>query len=266
DIGFLNRLVDTVKSHYAVNPARVYICGFSMGGFMTERMALQSNTQIAAFASMSGTFGSGITTYAPGRHVPIADFHGTLDSTVYYSGNLYGIDADSLISFWVHNNGCNPVPDSMRYADAANDTVTVDRFKYAGTNPDQDVWFFRMNGFGHNVLVKPYNDITEIYEAWLFLRRHTNPTAGIQTQTLFENNIQIYPNPASSFVNIILPQTSEKLTVELFSIQGACLYSAQATGTLHQIVLNDEKFSNGMYILRVHGNSINTSQRIMIQK
>ncbi len=267
DKGFLNALIDTVKANYAINPARVYMCGFSMGGFMTERMALQSNTQIAAFGSMSGTFGSGITSYAPGRHVPIAHFHGTKDSTVYYTGNLYGIDADSLVSFWVLNNGCNPVADSFTYANTvAGDSVTIDRFKYAGTSPDQDVWFFRLNGFGHSVLFQPANDISEIYELWLFLRKHTNPTAGIQTSTDFEKNIQIYPNPASSFVNVILPETSENLTVEIFSIQGACLYSKQVTSSLHQILLNDDEFANGMYILRVFGNSINASQRIIIEK
>jgi polyhydroxybutyrate depolymerase len=266
DKGFLNALIDTVKANYAINPARVYMCGFSMGGFMTERMALQSNTQIAAFASMSGTFGSGITTYAPGRHVPVAHFHGTSDGTVAFSGNLYGIDADSLVSFWVLNNGCNPVPDSSQYANTASDTITVDRFKYAGSSPDQDFWFFRMNGADHEVLFKPTNDIYEVYELWLFMRKHTNPTAGIQTQTVLDNNIQIYPNPASSFVNVILPETAENLTVEIFSIQGACMYSEKVSGSLHQILLDNEKFSNGMYILRVCGNSINASQRIIIEK
>ncbi len=266
DVGFLNTLIDTIKAGYAINASRVYICGFSMGGFMTERMALQSNSQIAAFVSMSGTFGSAITTYAPGRHVPVAHFHGTTDGTVAFSGNLYGIDADSLVSFWVLNNGCNPVPDSMQYPDLANDTITVDRFKYAGSSPDQDVWFFRMNGADHTVLFKPTNDINEVYEAWLFMRLHKNMTAGIQTQTVLENNIQVYPNPASSFVNLILPENAGNLTVELYSIQGACVYSAQSSSSLDQILLNSDKFTNGMYILRVTGNSVNASQRILIQK
>ena len=88
DVGFLNTLIDTVKNLYAINPSRVYCCGFSMGGFMTQRMALQSNLQIAAFVSMSGTIGAGVTAFAPGRAVPIAHVHGTSDSTVYYAGNL----------------------------------------------------------------------------------------------------------------------------------------------------------------------------------
>jgi polyhydroxybutyrate depolymerase len=89
DIGFINALIDTSKAHYSIDASRVYLCGFSMGGFMTEKMALQSNNKIAAFGSMSGTFGNGVTAHNPGRHVPIAHFHGTSDSTVYYTGDLY---------------------------------------------------------------------------------------------------------------------------------------------------------------------------------
>jgi polyhydroxybutyrate depolymerase len=266
DVGFLNSLIDTIKANYAIDPSRVYMCGFSMGGFMTERMALQSNTQIAAFASMSGTVGDAITTYAPGRSVPVAHFHGTMDSTVFYVNNTYGIDPVTLINFWVTNNGCNPVPDSSQFSNTATDGITVDLFKYSGSSLDNDVWLFRMNGADHTVLYQPDNDITEIIEIWYFFNRHKNITAGIQTQAAFETNIQVYPNPANSFIDLILPETSEKLVVELFSIQGSCLYSEQVTGSLHQISLDDAKFTNGIYFLRVTGESVNASRRIVIQK
>ena len=265
DVGFLNNLIDTIKANFSIDPSRVYMCGFSMGGFMTERMALQSNTEIAAFGSWSGTFGSGITVHSPGRSVPIAHFHGTLDSMVYFHGDQYGNDPDSLIHFWVKNNGCSVVPDSSRYPDIANDTITVDLFKYSGSNINNDVWFFRMNGATHTLLFKPTNDINETVETWLFFRRHRNMTAGIQTQNIFENNIQAYPNPAHHFVDVILPETSEVYNVELFSAQGERLYSKQVHGSLHQILLND-KFTSGIYFLRVTGNSINASQRIIVQK
>ena len=111
---------------------------------MTERMALQSNGRIAAFGSMSGTFGSAIHTYTPGRHVPIAHFHGTSDPMVAYTGNLYGIDPDSMIHFWIGNNGCNLTPDTFTYPNTANDTITVERFEYSNGDPQCDVWFFKM--------------------------------------------------------------------------------------------------------------------------
>ncbi|HOY31815.1 MAG TPA: T9SS type A sorting domain-containing protein [Bacteroidales bacterium] len=265
DIGFINALADTVRAHYSIDPSRIYVCGFSMGGFMTQRMALQSNTAFAAFASMSGTIGSGITSNNPGRAVPIAHFHGTADSTVFYIGNEYGIDPDSLINFWVLNNGCNPVPDSVRFMDAAADNITVDKFTYNGAGNDAEVLFYRMNGAEHTVLYQPGNDMTEILEVWSFFRRHHNLTAQVPEQQI-EKGIQVYPNPAADFINIILPRTSEKIKVEIFTIQGALVYTGQIQDSFHHIPLNSNKIHNGMYLLRVSGVSVNFTQQIMIQK
>jgi polyhydroxybutyrate depolymerase len=265
DIGFMNALIDSARANYSIDPSRMYLCGFSMGGFMTERMALQSNLDFAAFASMSGTIGAGITSFNPGRSVPIAHFHGTADSTVFYIGNEFGIDADSLINFWVLNNGCNPVPDSVRFIDAAPDTITVDKFTYTGSGPDNEVWFYRMNGADHTVLYEPENDMTEILEVWSFFRRHHNLTAQVPEQNI-EKGIQVYPNPAADFINVILPRTSEKIKVELFTVLGALVYSEQIQDSFHHISLGNAKFGNGIYLLRVSGASVNYTQQIIIQK
>jgi len=266
DVGFINALVDTAKANYSIDSTKVYLCGFSMGGFMTERMALESNSKFAAFASMSGTIGSGITVFNPGHPVRIAHFHGTSDQTVAFAGNSYGIDADSLINFWVLNNGGSFAHDSIQYLNAVNDNITVDRFKYTTGNPDNEVWFFRMNGADHTVLYKPTNDITEIYEIWLFFRNIIDPTAGITTTNSEKTNIQIYPSPATDFINVVLPKTSEKLQVELFTVLGARVYSEQIQDSFHHISLNKGKFGTGIYLLRVSGATVNFTQQILIEE
>lgn len=266
DIGFLNSLIDTIKANYAIHNSRVFMCGFSMGGFMTQRMALQSNTKIKAIASLSGTIGSGITNYAPGRSIPLAHFHGTADATVAYSGNSYGIDVVPLINFWKANNDCNSTPDSSRFADIASDGYTVDLFKYTGATVNNDVWLYRMNNVPHTVLKQPTNDITETIEMWRFFRRHFETTTNTP-ELSEEKRILAFPNPANNFINLILPETSEKMTIELYSIEGNCLYSKQiSANNFHQIILNNDLFSTGIYILRVTGNTVNSSQQIIIQK
>lgn len=266
DVGFLNSLIDTIKANYSIHNSRVFMCGFSMGGFMTQRMALQSNTKLKAIASLSGTIGSGISNYAPGRSIPVAHFHGTADATVAYSGNSYGIDAIPLINFWITNNACNTPPDSSRFADIASDGYTIDLFKYTGSTVNNDVWFYRMNNAPHTVLKQPTNDITETTEMWRFFRRHFETTTNTP-ELAEEKRILAFPNPANNFINLILPETSEKMTIELYSIEGSCLYSKQiSANNFHQIILNNTLFSNGIYILRVCGNTVNLSQQIIIQK
>jgi len=66
DIGFLGAIIDTLNTNLNIDLQRVYSCGFSMGGFMTNRMACERNDPNAAKASVAGTIGSEVTC-KPGR-------------------------------------------------------------------------------------------------------------------------------------------------------------------------------------------------------
>ncbi|MFZ4399584.1 MAG: T9SS type A sorting domain-containing protein [Bacteroidales bacterium] len=255
DIGFINAIIIESVTSYSIDNSRVYLCGFSMGGFMTEKMALQSNSKIAAFASMSGTIGSNITTYNPGRHLPIAHFHGTSDSTVYYSGNLYGIDADSLLHFWINNNACDTTPTTYTYPNYVNDNITIERFQYSNGNPQSDVWFYKMYGAGHSILSRPSNDINEVLEVWLFFRRYTNTNTVIYNQNELNRNIQIYPNPASDKLCINLQPTNElnNTTISIFNIQGQLLLNETVNTKKTEIDIS--QFARGIYVLKISNNN-----------
>lgn len=47
DVGFLSTLIDTLDAHYDIDSNRVYCCGFSMGGEMTYRMAIEKGELFA---------------------------------------------------------------------------------------------------------------------------------------------------------------------------------------------------------------------------
>jgi polyhydroxybutyrate depolymerase len=247
DIGFINALIDTARANYSIDRTRVYLCGFSMGGFMTEKMALQSNSKIAAFASMSGTFGSAITSFNPGRHVPIAHFHGTSDSTVYYTGDLYGNDADELVQYWVTSNACNPTPVTYSYPNTINDGITVDRFEYSNGDPQSDVWFFKMYGCTHTVLFSPTNDISEPVELWLFLRRHSFASAGITEQADVAQMVNIFPNPST---NILTVETGQQTIIELSNVHGQLIKSI--TADIGTATIDVSGFAKGVYLVRVY--------------
>lgn len=264
DIGFINAIIDTAMAKYSINNKRIYICGFSMGGFMTERMALQSNFRIAAFASMSGTIGSGITTFNPGRKIPIAHFHGTADVTVNYSGNTYGMDADTLVRFWALKNGCNLTPTTYNYPKTGTDTITIERFEYSNGDPDSDVWFYKMTGCTHTVLFKPTSDINEIMEVWLFLRRHTLANAGVKEQTN-ASNIQVFPNPANDRITITgIPNNSyEKTILFVYNSQGQLILNKAITEEISDIDLSS--LAKGIYMIKITNSNITTIKKIVKQ-
>jgi polyhydroxybutyrate depolymerase len=263
DIGFINAIIDTAIVKYSIDRSRIYLCGFSMGGFMTERMAIQSNYRIAAFASMSGTIGSGVTPLNPGRHVPIAHFHGTSDSTVFYAGNLYGMDADSLVKFWVNKNGCNPVPATDTFPDIVSDGISVERFKYSGSDSDAEVWFYKISGMEHTVLYRPANDLSEIVEVWGFLRRHTLANAVIENNNYDPQAVQVFPNPAKTWVTVTGLQQKENCTLSLFNLQGQLIL--QKTVNEETMMLDLGGLVTGIYLVKVSNSNYSTVRKIVIE-
>jgi polyhydroxybutyrate depolymerase len=247
DIGFINAMIDESISVYAIDISRIYLCGFSMGGFMTEKMALQSNSKIAAFASMSGTIGSNISIYNPGRHLPIAHFHGTSDSTVKYTGNIYGIDADSLVHFWVHNNACNTTPTTYTYSNTVNDNITVERFEYSNGDTQSDVCFYKMYGGGHTILYQPANDISEVREVWLFFRKYSNLNTGFNNKNELNSNMQLFPNPTNDHLTIEI-NTNPNQRFVIINLLGQIVY----TSTINKkATVNTSGFASGVYFLKL---------------
>ena len=268
DIGFLNAMVDTTIAHYSVNQQRIYMCGFSMGGFMTERMACQANTKYAAFASVSGTIGSELTLAScnPSRAVPIAHFHGTSDSTVGYYNDAYGINVDSLIHFWIANNGCDTTPIITSFPNTANDSLTVDHIVYPNGNNGTDVELFRVNGGVHQWLYKPLNDINYTVQIWKFFSQYQ------RTLSINENskntNITIYPNPAKDELHIKLPKNNlnQPYQINLYDMKGNLVYQSQSSSQSFNISLKSKSISRGTYLLRLKNADFNFSQKVILDK
>jgi predicted peptidase len=78
-------LVDEVSAAYAVDPARVYLTGLSMGGFGAWHLAVEYPERFAAVAPICGgglwafDFPERVTAL---RDVPVWAFHGLLDDVV----------------------------------------------------------------------------------------------------------------------------------------------------------------------------------------
>ncbi|MFN0200825.1 MAG: T9SS type A sorting domain-containing protein [Bacteroidia bacterium] len=259
DVGFLNAMLDATIANYAVNEQRIYICGFSMGGFMTERMACESNQRIAAIASVSGTIGSGIAPCTPGRAVPVAHFHGTSDGTISYSSNSFGVGADSLVNFWRINNQCNPVPQQNTFPDLVADGLTIDHFLYSNGSPSSDVEFFKVNNGVHNWLFIPQNDIDYTLEIWKFFSKHSLQTTSIANPTNKEV-FHIYPNPAAEKWRISFTST-QKGEIQLFDLQGNLILSKNVSGEETEIDIKEHSLAKGIYLLHWKG----TYQKVLVE-
>ena len=254
-------------AHYAVNPNKVYVCGFSMGGFMTERMACESNNKIAAFASVAGTIGSGIASCNPGRTVPIAHFHGTADQTVGYYANNYGITADSLIHFWIANNHCDTTAAHTVFPNTVNDGFTVEQFSYADGVQKPTVELIRVNGAGHTWLYQPVNDISYVIEIWKFFSQFKTPVSNNDIDAPKDLNIAVFPNPAKDNITISLPKTEQHTSFNLciYNMLGEKVFEDNTAASSYMLSLA-KGFDNGIYVLHVSTNNGSFSQKLIIAK
>jgi polyhydroxybutyrate depolymerase len=248
DIGFINAIIDTLISNYNIDQRRVYSCGFSMGGFMTNRLGCQLSHRIAAIASVAGTIG-GAVTCNPGRTVPACHFHGTLDSTVYYEGNLYGNDAEELVAFWANNNGCNASPTVTSLPDIAADDLLITHWEYTSCTNNATVEFFKVDSAEH-VWLTPANDIFYTTEIWKFFMKHTHSEfVGIETNNHLNLGVTIYPNPTNGEVFIVTEHFNSSSMVNVFDAMGKLIVNQNLVSSTSKIDLSD--YEKGIYFIQV---------------
>jgi polyhydroxybutyrate depolymerase len=147
DVDYLLALVDSVKAKYNINAQNVFATGFSMGGFMSNRLACETNV-FKAIASVSGTIGSGITCNAQ-NSLPVLHIHGTADAVVPFANSNLGLDADSVVNYWVNKNNCTTTPTVTNFTDAFADGITAQHFLYPQNTTKHDVEFIKITNGAH---------------------------------------------------------------------------------------------------------------------
>ena len=114
DSGYLASVIDHVQATYNVDPKRIFLVGFSNGGFMSYRMACDHADKIAAIVSISGASFLDPAACAPSEPVNVLEIHGTDDDTIgYYGGAFLGADhpgAEQSVADWAAYNGCTGAP------------------------------------------------------------------------------------------------------------------------------------------------------------
>jgi len=251
DVGFIMQLIEETKILYNIDETRVFITGFSMGGFMSNRMACEMSGTFTAIASVSGTIGTGVSCN-PEFPIPVCHIHGTNDGTVAYTGNSYGNDAEDLVEYWRNFNNCDLTPTVTNLPDLAADERTVDYYYYGNGDNNTTVEFYKVNNGEHDWMYLPNYDISYTLEIWKFFRKHSNLSVAVP-ELAPENKIEIYPNPAKNFIVIASEAwQSQANTVELYNLQGQLLkqivISNKAETSLKIIIRDLEK---GIYFVKI---------------
>ena len=152
DVGFLSALIDHAVADDRVDAQRVYIAGYSSGGFMAERMACQASSKVAGFVAVAATMRQSLAALcSPDRAMPAAFMDGTSDAVVPYNGEPTVDSAAAASTFWASANACLPLTDlqtsTLPQKVSDGTSVALTRFSAcpAGTAAD----LYTINGGGH---------------------------------------------------------------------------------------------------------------------
>lgn len=198
------------------------------------------------------------------------DYDGAYNTDSYLvSPQQYNIAAGSTLNFWADNaNDDYPENFSIAISTAANPTAadfteiwnggakmgtagnrydnwrehTIDLSQYAG----QNIWI-------------AFHDVNyDAYEIWIDDVTITAGAGGGGTGIVENNNtLSIYPNPATSVLNVNAEGYS---TIELVNMLGQVVYSANATSNMQ---VNVSNLDNGVYFVRLNGANGTATQKFI---
>ena len=246
DSGFLMALVDSLAEPYHINLDSVFFTGFSMGGFMTHRMAIEHGDRIAGCAPVSGLITFAMSNVTPVAPVRMLHIHGTNDNVVNYDGTsqvfggTLGLSVEAILEYWQNANGCEDEPEIDTLPDTHNDGLRFIRYSY---DCDTDLEHIKVVGGTHTW----YQSDTQ-YDASYMNLIHEFFTRKIIDDGIDENStgsLGVWPNPTKGVFNI---EAGMAGIIEVLDIQGRVVRQQEVMPGTAQIDLSG--MPDGVYFVK----------------
>lgn len=162
DVQYISDLIDLFTGTGYADPARVYSCGLSHGGFMSLKLAVELPEKIAGVGIVSALLCPQYTELTMAGQPKLVFLHGTADEVVPIEGMVYDFDGDGEKEYlWAHSleDSVNwflqqygmsgqfsetPLPDTSPY-----DGTTITRRGYTNEAGEEWVVTYIIDGGGH---------------------------------------------------------------------------------------------------------------------
>ena len=260
DSGFLMALLDALAEQYPINLDSVFFTGFSMGGFMTHRMAIEHGDRITACAPVSGLITHSMANQTAVAPVRMLHIHGTTDPVVgydgnsqYFGGNL-GLSVDAILDYWKNANHCVDEPVIDTFPDLKNDGLRFVRYTYEG---DAELQHIKVIGGNHTwYMSESQYDIGYMTEIHKFFVGNGGGGEGIAESE--EYHLDLWPNPTSDCFSIKVESTTN---LEVMDLQGRSVAKYSLTPGTHQIDLGD--LPEGLYFIKGENGKV---QKLLLTK
>lgn len=254
DVGFLMAVLDEVESNTAVDADSVFFAGFSLGGIMCHKMAVEHGDRIKGVASVAGALPQACATATPVESISVLHIHGTGDQVLSYENAAFTIDpygtfsiglgAEASVEYWRAFNQCDDIPLIEFYPDTQNDGMNFELYTYRGGNGGSRVALLKAVNGDHECYIGDSYDIDYRDEIIRFFTDKMDPTT-VKSITM-ASSLRLCPNPASNMVHVIMG-ASENDIVEVADLIGR-VWMRQP---LHHGGFDVSTLPSGVYIVRM---------------
>lgn len=280
DIQFLDNLIDSIATQYNINLNRIYSCGLSNGGFMSQSLACELSNRITAIASVAGSMY--ITQYGSNCHVirpvPMMQVAGTADGTVPYAGTSVMMPIDSVVKYWVNKNNCNPTAVFSNIPNTnTGDGCMAEHYVYNNGNSGSTVELYKVIGGGHTWPGSPFTigvtnqDFSASKEIWRFFNKYNLSSLTRVNEFEKQQSFSVYPNPASNKLVVSNSNfTNDQIEINVVDLLGNIVSSHPAQegagGGILNRELSVENLCSGIYFLSIKQNGVEVGNEKFIKE
>ncbi len=268
DVGFISVLIDTLCVSYNIDTTKIFIAGFSNGSIMAYRLAAELSSKIFGIACVAGQMM--LDNINPERPVPIIHFHALDDVGVPFeggegSGYIFP-SVNSVLNIWIEINDCADEPEILVDEQGVNGKRWI-------SDSSANIVLYTIPKGGHSW---PVNSISATDLLWEFFTTG-NAIAEIPEPTNFGNlssnislmSFQCHPNPfsVSATISFELKQRGY-VQLNVYDLYGRLVSNLinqeLNIGTYNIVFANNNKFTNGIYLLKFQTGNEYFTRRIII--
>ena len=176
DVRRLRELLAANLTHASIDPKRVFVIGYSNGGFMAQRLACDIGDRIAGVVSVAGAAPSPDVPCVQSSPLAVLEIHGDADPVVHYQGGTVfdrtdveaHVSALDTVKYWAQRLSCRGPLREVNRLDLEPNVPERETLvqSFADCRGAVELWTVR--GGGHYVALQP----PALDAIWSFVQAH----------------------------------------------------------------------------------------------
>ncbi|GGI88267.1 hypothetical protein GCM10007978_27470 [Shewanella hanedai] len=149
DVKFIEKLFTQLRADNNISNDKVYVFGYSAGGFMAYKLACHIPEQITAIVSLAGQFRGDFTHCSTSTPVTLHHFHSPADTDVPMSGRRTGNieSVANTLTHWRDINGCDEASNTVNNSGVISTSTGTETQTWQNCN--RDISFSEMDSVSH---------------------------------------------------------------------------------------------------------------------